>query len=116
GLDGEFVAIGAWHMDPPVLAKYRAALDKPRVGSQLKAITDELQGRGWTLASMDSLKRVPPPYPQDHPCAELLKRKGLAASIQPGEGSSASSVFADWAEARLREAVPMVHWLDRHLG
>jgi hypothetical protein len=65
---------------------------------------------------MEALKRVPPPYAQDHPCAELLKRKGLAASIQPKEGISASAKYVDWAEARLREAAPMMLWLDRHLS
>ena len=64
---------------------------------------------------MEALKRVPPPYAQDHPRAELLKRKGLAASIQPGPGVSATAELVDWAEARLREAAPMITWLDRNL-
>jgi len=116
GLDGEFVAIGAWHMDPPVVARYRSLLDNPRQGPKLKSAVDKLAARGWRLASMETLKRVPPPYPQDHPCAELLKHKGLAMSVQPGEGISATASYADWAEARLREAAPMVSWLDRNLS
>jgi uncharacterized protein (TIGR02453 family) len=116
GLDGEFVAVGAWHMGPEVLARYREALDKPRIGSALNTIVSRLQADGWAIASMESLKRVPSPYPQDHPCAELLKRKGLAVSIVPPEGLSASAALADWAEARLREAGPMINWFSRHLG
>jgi uncharacterized protein (TIGR02453 family) len=116
GLDGEYVALGAWHMEQPMLTRYRQLLDDRRLGGEINSIAEDLTARGWSLGSMESLKRVPPPYPQDHPCAELLKRKGLAASIQPKEGISAKPAYVDWAEARLREAVPMMHWIDRHLS
>jgi uncharacterized protein (TIGR02453 family) len=115
GLDGEYVAIGAWHMEPPLLQRYRAQVDDAKAGTELQKIVTKMQRDGWSLGSMEELKRVPPPYPQDHPRAELLKRKGLAASIQPGEGISATPDLVAWAEARLREAAPMVNWLDRHL-
>ena len=116
GLDGEFVAIGAWHMGPETLARYRASLDKPRVGMELKSAVDALTSKDWHIASMETLMRVPSPYPQDHPCAELLKHKGLALSAQPHEGISATAAYADWAVDRLREAASVVRWLDRHLG
>jgi uncharacterized protein (TIGR02453 family) len=115
GLDGEYVAIGAWHMEPPLLQRYRARVDDAKAGTELQKIVTKLQQGGWSLGSMEELKRVPPPYPQDHPRAELLKRKGLAASIQPGEGISATPELVDWAEAKLREAAGMVNWLDHHL-
>src|ERR1051326_6010452 len=104
GLDGEYVALGAWYMEPAVVAQYRELLDKPRVGTGLMEIVNGLIEGGWQLGSMEALKRVPAPYAQDHPCAELLKRKGLAMSIQPGEGLSASHAYADWAVERLSEA------------
>jgi uncharacterized protein (DUF2461 family) len=116
GLDGEYVALGMWYMEPALLRRYRALLDHPQQGKEIAAITSELVARGWQLASMEALKRVPSPYAQDHPRAELLKRKGLAASIQPEEGLSARPDYVDWAEARLREAAPMMHWLERNLA
>jgi uncharacterized protein (TIGR02453 family) len=115
GLDGEFVAIGAWHMEAPTLARYRASLDDVRSGKQLKSHVERLIADGWRIASMETLKRVPAPYAQDHPCAELLKHKGLALSVEPTEGISATPEFADWAADRLRSAAPVVHWLDRYL-
>lgn len=115
GLDGEYIAIGAWHMPPEVLPTYRKALDG-KAGLQLKSHVDKLLAQGWQVGSMEALKRVPPPYPQDHPCAELLKRKGLGLSIQPTDNISATPAYADWAEARLRDAAPVIKWLDRHLG
>jgi uncharacterized protein (TIGR02453 family) len=116
GLDGEYVALGMWYMEPDVLSRYRAVLDDARRGKEIMAITEDLVAKGWQLSAMEALKRVPSPYAQDHPRAELLKRKGLAASIQPEDGLSATPAYLDWAEARLREAAPMMHWLERHLA
>jgi uncharacterized protein (TIGR02453 family) len=115
GLDGEFAAMGAWHMPPEVLPRYRAAVGGNK-GPQLKAIVDKLVAEGWRVASMEELKRVPSPYPQDHPCAELLRRKGLAVSIQPTQDITATRQFADWLEAKLRDAASLARWLDRNLG
>jgi len=116
GLDGEYVAIGAWHMEAAVLQRYRALVDDGKTGAALYKIVTKLQRDGWSLGSMEELKRVPAPYPQDHPRGDLLKRKGLAASIQPAEGISATPALVDWAEARLRDAAPMVNWVTRYLG
>ncbi len=116
GLDGEYVALGMWYMGPAILGRYRQLLDDPKRGKEIKSITDRLMKQGWNLSAMESLKRVPSPYAQDHTCADLLRRKGLAASIQPTEGISATPGYVDWAEARLREAAPMMLWLDRQLS
>jgi len=116
GLDGDFVAVGSWHMGPTALARYRVAVDDPRRGPALKREVDRLVDGGWQVASMEALKRVPPPYAQDHPCAELLKRKGLALSVQPSGGVSATPAYVDWAEGRLRAAAPVMRWLARHVS
>lgn len=115
GLDGEFVAIGCWHMSPETLARFRRAVDHPASGPRLHKAVEHLSARGWSIASMESLKRVPPPYAQDHPRAELLKRKGLALMISPDSGISATPAYVDWAVERLREVKPVVDWLDREL-
>lgn len=115
GLDGEYIAIGAWHMEPDVVLRYRSLVDDARRGPELQRIINKLLADSWSAGSMEMLKRVPAPYPQDHPRADLLKRKGLAVSIQPGEGISARRELLDWAEAKLRDAAPMVRWLDKHL-
>ena len=65
---------------------------------------------------MESLKRTPPPYAQDHPRAELLKRKGLAAGIQIPEGLLQSRDLLDWSDQHLRMAQPLVAWLDNYLS
>jgi uncharacterized protein (TIGR02453 family) len=116
GLEGEYVAIGAWHMSPEVLGRYRAAVDDPKQGAALQTAVTRLVKQGWMLESMELLKRVPPPYAQDHPRAELLKHKGLALAIQPSAKLSASAALLDWAETQLRATVPVMRWLDKNLG
>src|ERR1700694_759419 len=112
GLDGEYIGIGAWHMSPAVLQRYRALLDDPRQGSQFQKLVDALVARGNQVSAMEKLKRVPPPYAQDHPRAELLKHKGLAVMAQPAENVSSSRLLLDWAETELRAAAPLILLLD----
>jgi uncharacterized protein (TIGR02453 family) len=112
GLEGEYVAVGAWMMTPEALQRYRQAIDDPKHGAEVQAMIDRLVADGFDLDSMETLKRVPPPYPQDHPRGELLKRKGLAVSARPPDDLSASPRLLDWAEERFRAAAPLVRWLE----
>jgi uncharacterized protein (TIGR02453 family) len=115
GLDGEYVGIGAWHMAPETLARYRQVVADPKQGARMQRLVDALLADGCTIAAMEKLKRVPQPYAQDHPRAELLKHKGFAVMAQPEANVSGSREFLDWAEARLRAAAPLVHLLDKAL-
>ena len=116
GLDGEFLGAGAWHMSPEQLGRYRAFLDNARSGARMQREVDALRAQGFDIAAMETLKRVPSPYPQDHPRAELLKHKGLAVTAQPGARVSSSREYLDWAEAKLTAAAPLITLLDKALG
>jgi len=115
GLDGEYVGMGAWHMSPEVLAKYRGLLDDARAGARFQKLVDALLAQGFTIEAMDKLKRVPSPYAQDHPRADLLKYKGLAVMAQPAENVSRSRALLDWAAETARTAAPLMHLLDKAL-
>jgi uncharacterized protein (TIGR02453 family) len=115
GLDGEFVGIGAWHMSPETLTRFRQAVDSAVHGPRIQALVDGLLTQGCQIESMEKLKRVPPPFTQDHPRGELLKLKGLAIGARPEDNISSSPIFLDWAETRLRAAAPLVHLLDNVL-
>jgi uncharacterized protein (TIGR02453 family) len=115
GLDEEVIAIGCWHMAPELLAQYRAAVDDPKRGAELQCIVEALAAGDFRLSAMESLKRVPPPFAQDHPRGELLKRKGLAASVCPPDGLAASPALVDWSVDHLTQAAPLVRWLEQAL-
>src|SRR5213076_2349658 len=115
GLDGEFVGAGAWHMSPEVLLRYRAALDDPKTGPKIQRHIDTLTSQGFGIDAMERLKRVPPPYAQDHPRGELLKHKGLAMGVHPSEGQSSSRDYVAWAADKLKAAAPLMHLLDKTL-
>jgi uncharacterized protein (TIGR02453 family) len=116
GLDGEYVAIGSWHMTPAILQRYRALLDDARQGTEIQAMVDGLVANGFRLEAMEKLKRVPPPFGQDHPRGELLRHKGLAVVAHPAEDIGTSRALLEWAEARLRSAAPLMHRLDKSLS
>jgi uncharacterized protein (TIGR02453 family) len=115
GLDAEFVGTGVWHMSPEVLARYRAALDSRTTGPKIQKQIDALKQQGFGLEAMEILKRVPPPYPQDHPRGELLRHKGLALGVQPDAKVSSTRAYLDWAEAKLTATAPLMHLLDKAL-
>jgi len=116
GLEADYIGVGSWHLDPDRVNQYRAAVAHTRFGPQLQRIVDDLTARGFGLESMESLKRTPAPYPQDHPRAELLKRKGLAAGIQIPDGVPQSVELLDWADEHMRLTKPLVQWLDKHVA
>jgi len=73
---GLTVAGGRYMVEPPQLARYRAAVAADKSGKELHAIVASLIKKGYEIGGQE-LKRVPPPHPQDHPRGELLKHKRL---------------------------------------
>lgn len=78
GIGIDYVTTGAGMMgfDKSVLNNWRKMvdLDTARISGIIKNVEDQ----GFTLWE-PTLKRVPPPYGQDHPAARLLRMKGLVA-------------------------------------
>ncbi len=116
GLETDYVGIGSWHMGPEVLQRYRDAVASEKSGAPLSTAIEELKKRGFGIEAMERTKRVPAPYPQDHPRGELLKHKGLAVGVQVPEGLSNTPELVDWAEGEIRSARLVVDWLAKYLG
>lgn len=74
--EGLVAAGGRYMMEPADLARFREAAAADRSGADLERIVGKLRGGGYEIGGQE-LKRVPPPYPQDHPRGELLKHKRL---------------------------------------
>lgn len=86
-----FAGAGTYGMDPPTLAKYRAALLDDARGAKLAKLVAKLEKKGYALAAKESLKKVPRGVPEDHPRAELLKMKGLVLMFPPLDASEIAS-------------------------
>ncbi|MXU66512.1 DUF2461 domain-containing protein [Oceanomicrobium pacificus] len=89
----------------PALERYRHAIGNS--DSPLLQLATALEASGWRLGEPD-LKRVPAPYPADHPDARFLRHKGLHA-FRPLSGAApdGSGLFAACA-ACYQELVPFL--------
>ena len=73
---GLVAAGGRYMVEDAQLKKLREAIAADRSGKELVAIVADLRKRGYDVEGQE-LKRVPPPYPQDHPRGDLLRHKRL---------------------------------------
>ena len=114
GADGLFVGGGFWHTASDQVQRLRAAVDDDLSGRRLRELLDGLAG--WEVLG-ERLKRMPRPYSADHPRADLLLHKSLAAGLrlEPAEWLHTSEcrerVAAAW-----RQVQPLNAWLSQHVG
>ena len=116
GLDDSILAIGTWEVGKELLPLLRERFADDKTGGKLQRIMDGLAKEGFSLSAHEELKRVPAPYPADHPRAELLKRKGLSVSVPdiPEELMTGRELL-DWMSDRVHMAAPVALWLDEAL-
>jgi uncharacterized protein (TIGR02453 family) len=73
------------------------------------------EGRDLDVAGA-GLKRVPAPYPADHPRADLLRHKGFQARWpEPTPPQVGSGAFVAWCADRLGACADVHRWLVDHL-
>jgi uncharacterized protein (TIGR02453 family) len=113
---GLFAASGYHHMAADQVERYREAVDENRTGRKLERLVGEIRAKGYTVGG-DALKTRPRDYPADHPRIDLLRHKGLAASVEFGSppwlhtAEAANRVAQAW-----REMAPLTGWLDANVG
>lgn len=118
-LSAHGLAVGAGHhmMAPDQLERYRAAVADESTGERLRDVVARLEAQGIGLAAGERLKTAPRGYPRDHPRAELLRNKGLAAWKQ---WPDTPWLHTGEAQSRivgvLRAARPLTDWLDENVG
>ena len=112
---GFTIATGRYEMSPEDVAKFRKKAAADASGSQLASIVAKLKKSGYALGG-EELKRVPAPWPQDHPRADLLRRKSLYVyknfGLQPWLGSSAARKYVVKV---LTDAEPLNDWFAKNL-
>ena len=114
--EGLVAAGGRYMMDTSDLARFRAAVAGNTSGKRLTAIVDRLREKGYEVGDQE-LKRVPSPYPQDHPRADLLRHKHLIYwrrwDVGPwiATGEAKDRVVKAW-----RDGKDLSAWLKNHVG
>ncbi len=112
GLPQSFAAAGHYMMDGPALARYRAAVADDARGKELVKILASLTKKGFSPDTREGYKRVPRGFDEDHPRAELLKRKGLIVSFPPlPKGMLTSPKVIGWLAGHCKTTAPLVEWL-----
>jgi uncharacterized protein (TIGR02453 family) len=115
--DGLAAASGTYAFAPDQLARYRRAVALDLPGEALARVVEDVRGAGLTITAASTLKSAPRGYPKDHPRIELLRMKGLVTWKQwPVEPWLATAEAKDRVVSVLRASVPLVQWLDVHVG
>lgn len=114
--DGLFVGGGYYHTSTDQTQRLRAAVDDERTGGALARIVETLVRQGWEVSG-EQLKRVPKPWDDTHPRADLIRHKALVAgkSEPPAEWLHTPKVKARVAKA-WRQLAPLNDWLKDNVG
>ncbi|MGD1032899.1 MAG: DUF2461 domain-containing protein [Candidatus Dormibacteria bacterium] len=113
--DGLMAAGGRYVLDGAQLQRFRLAVDAARSGAKLAAIVAGLEQRGYLIGG-EELKRVPPPYPADHPRGRLLRHKRLIYSKRWEVGPWIATPEAGERVAQVwRDGRDLNAWLANHL-
>lgn len=122
--DGVLLGAGAYDIDRARLETYREAV-AGEPGEALVAVRDALQAEGYRFGSPQSngvmadtdLKRVPRPYPADHPRGDLLRLKRLAAMQTWERPAWLCSDAAVGEVTRVWKGVdPLMGWIEANIG
>jgi uncharacterized protein (TIGR02453 family) len=113
--DGFYAGTGIYRFERDQLVRYRAAAAGGR-GEALARALEEASSGGMEVGG-ETLRGAPQGYARDHPRIALLRRKGvyLGASLPPGDALETRAPL-EVARRAWREAVPVVAWLDAHVG
>lgn len=101
----------------PSVERWRELVADEETGAELDAILTELgRGRKLDVAGRD-YKKVPKPFDQDHPRADLLRHKqGLQARwTEPTPASVTRTSFVDWCLKRLGACADLHLWFTANL-
>ena len=108
--DEVLLATGQHQPEPQVLEGIRKSIDDDPRG-WIKATRDEAFVKAWGGLEGESLKRVPAPYPPDHPFAEDLKRKDFTAFARIPSAEATKPGFADDVVTRWKISRPLMTFL-----
>jgi uncharacterized protein (TIGR02453 family) len=114
--EGLVAAGGRYMVDGEQLQRLRQAVGDDRSGKQIAGIVAELREKGYDVEGQE-LKRVPSPWPQDHPRADLLKHKRLIYWKRWPVGPWIATAKAkDRVAQTWRDGAALEAWCRKHVG
>jgi uncharacterized protein (TIGR02453 family) len=115
--DGLLAGAGMYHLEPPQLARFRAAVAGEGTGRRLQSLVDGLRTKGLDVHASGELKTAPKGYPRDHPRVELLRYKGLVAmkSWPPAAWFATAGAKKRVVDV-FHAAKPLLAWLEINVG
>jgi uncharacterized protein (TIGR02453 family) len=109
--DAVVLGVGMHHFSDRVLQEYRRAVHSDDRGADLDRAVRAAVKAGAQLGRAQ-WKRVPAPYPADHPRAGLLLQGGLvAATTHPLPAEAHTPDFPAWCAKRWRPLRPLQAWV-----
>jgi len=113
--EGLVAAGGRYMVDDTQLKRFREAVAAEKSGGELTGIVAGLRKKGYDVEGQE-LKRVPPPYPQDHPRGELLRHKRLIYWKRwPAEPWIATPKARDRVAEVWRDGADLETWMRKHM-
>jgi len=113
--EGLVAAGGRYMVDDAQLKRLREATAADRSGKELVAIVAALRKKGYEVEGQE-LKRVPSPYPQDHPRAELLRHKRVFYWRRwPAEAWIATPRARERVAQVWRDGSELESWMHKHI-
>lgn len=110
----EWVGAGTYFFEDDRLPKWRRLVAADRTGKEIAGIVAKLRKQGYEVGGHEDYKKVPRPYPADHPRAEFLKMRGLTAAFpQMPKGMLHRAELASWIVEHAKRVAPMVKWLRK---
>lgn len=116
---GLLVAAGQYMMQNDQVARQRAAIDDDSRGAQLLKIIAALRKKGYEIGPGGNppLKTAPKGYPADHPRIELLRWKGLIASVAISDVAVVTSSQVRTVAMKFwKDSQALCDWLDTNVG
>ena len=113
--DGLVAAGGRYMVEDVQLKRLRLAVADNRSGKELVRIVEDLRRKGYDVEGQE-LKRVPSPYPQDHPRADLLRHKRLIYWKRwPAGPWIATAKARDRVAQAWRDGAGLEAWCRKHM-
>ncbi len=107
-----FVGGGMYHAETPRLTAFRQAIVADPKGTLAILEDPRFVARFGKVNAHESLKRVPPGYPPDHPQAELLKMKDVVFGRRLSDAEAMRADLPDLLAETLADGVPVMRFLS----